>query len=391
MDRGNFIFRFHHRPKDLAPVKAWTSGTSYDDKLIVDRVITAYQLVSKQFKSNGDSIWQTFFLSLHKDIHQILIDNQREKVTSILRNPASSDLFYGFDNISKSLLSLSGRRLEDLYQPTQTLDNLLRLAEAIGVRRLDNPEAYSYLKKSLRIKTDEVIELLETTFGFQIDVPNPYPKECGVLSMRGVISYRVPQAIYQAWRISQLVAHIPNPRVLEIGAGLGRTAFYARQFGIKDYTIIDIPITSLSQGYFLGRALGNDSVLLFNENAQDAATRIKILPPSFFLNGADHYDLVVNVDSLTEMDETAARAYWQQIKARTDMFLSINRENTSFTVRELISGSTRIICSDRVPYWMRRGYVEETVRFAPKTFHNIKGIETVFRPLPISDEKDKGK
>lgn len=368
MNRGNFTFRFHHRPADLAPVKAWTTGTRDDDKLIVDRVIAAYQHASKQFMSKGDSMWQTIFLSLHKDIHEILIDNQREKIESILRNPASSDLFYGFSNISKSLLSLSGRRLEDLYEHTQTLDNLLRLAEAIGACRLVNPETYSFPKRPLRIKTDEVIDLLEATLGFKIDVPNPYPRECGVSSKRGVISYRVPQAIYQAWRISQLVAHIPDPRVLEIGAGLGRTALYARQFGIKDYTIIDIPITSLASGYFLGRVLGNDSVLLFNENAHDATARIKIFPPHFFLNGSDHYDIVVNVDSLTELDETIARNYWSQIEARTDVFLSINHEQNSFTVRELISGSKRIISSDRVPSWMRRGYVEETVRFTPKNF-----------------------
>ena len=140
MNRGNFTFRFHHRPADLAPVKAWTTGTRDDDKLIIDRVIAAYQHASKQFESKGDSMWQTVFLSFHKNIHQILIDNQREKAETILRNPASSDLFYGFSNISKSLLSLSGRRLEDLYEHTQTLDNLLRLAEAIGACRLVNPE-----------------------------------------------------------------------------------------------------------------------------------------------------------------------------------------------------------------------------------------------------------
>ena len=94
--------------------------------------------------------------------------------------------------------------------------------------------------------------------------------------------------------------------------------------------------------------------------------KAKIFPPHFFLNGSDHYDLVVNVDSLTEMDETMARNYWSQIETRTDIFLSINHEHNPFTVRELISGSKRETRSDRAPYWMRRGYVEETVCFTPK-------------------------
>jgi len=177
------------------------------------------------------------------------------------------------------------------------------------------------------------------------------------------MSYRVPQAIYQAWRISQLVSGIANPKVLEIGGGLGRTALYARQFGITDYTIVDIPVSSLAQGNFLGRVLGDErKISLFGEEGA-SADQVKLFPPSYFLDGSGRYDVVLNADSLTEIGIVAARQYWSAIKARADVFLSINHEANEFTVASLIKETPSIVQRSRSPYWMRRGYVEEVCTF----------------------------
>src|SRR5205823_4579304 len=173
------------------------------------------------------------------------------------------------------------------------------------------------------------LKLIDRSLGFKVPVPNPFPEEYGLISERGIISYRVPQALYQAWRISRLVRDIKNPRVLEIGGGLGRTAYYARQFGIRDYTIVDIPVSSLAQGYFLGRVLGGDGVALFGEPL--SGDRVKLMPPALFLDGTESYDLVINVDSLTEIGRAAAEQYWAAIRARSGVFLSINHEANEFT------------------------------------------------------------
>ena len=79
----------------------------------------------------------------------------------------------------------------------------------------------------------------------------------------------------------------------------------------------------------------------------------------------ERYDLVVNVDSLTEIGRVAADQYWSAIEARADKFLSINHEANEFTVAHLIS-EARHIRASRTPYWMRRGFVEEVVEFAPQ-------------------------
>jgi hypothetical protein len=225
---------------------------------------------------------------------------------------------------------------------------------------MELPENYYFWRLS-RICADDVLDQIDSALGFRIPVPNPFPAEYGLVTGRGIVSFRVPQAMYQAWRIARLLNGIARPKVLEIGGGLGRTAFYARQFGIRDYTIVDIPVSLLAQGYFLGRTLGEDSVSLFGEAATE--DRVKIVPPGFFLDGTERYDLVVNVDSLTEIGRAAADQYWSAIKARADKFLSINHEANEFTVAQLIREAGDVH-SSRMPYWPRRGFVEEIVEFA---------------------------
>src|SRR5207244_1775804 len=136
-------------------------------------------------------------------------------------------------------------RIEDRRSPGLALDALAALAEALGARNMELPENY-YIWRVDRLHADALLDQIDQAVGFKVPIPNPFPAEYGLVSSRGIISYRVPQALYQAWRIAKLVEGIHNPRILEIGGGLGRTAFYARQFGLRNYTIVDIPVSSLA-------------------------------------------------------------------------------------------------------------------------------------------------
>jgi hypothetical protein len=352
-----FRYRYHRRPYSLKASGAYTTGESGDDARLIDRLIQSYSLR----RENPSGQWSDIFLDLHADISDAFAAKDRPRIEEILRNPASSDIFFGFDGTAKSLQS-GGQRIEDSRSPGLALDALAALAEALGARAMELPESY-YFWRVDHLHADELLEQIDRAAGFKVPVPNPFPAEYGLVSGRGIVSYRMPQALYQAWRISKLVEGVQNPRVLEIGGGLGRTAFYARQFGIRDYTIIDIPVSSLAQGYFLGRTLGEDTVSLFGESASD--DRIKIMPPGFFLDGTERYDLVVNVDSLTEIGRAAADQYWSVIQSRAGKFLSINHEANEFTVAQLIAEAKQARTS-RMPYWMRRGFVEEVVEFAPR-------------------------
>jgi hypothetical protein len=352
-----FRYRYQRRPYSLNAKGGYTTGESGNDGRLIDRLIQSYSLRSE----TPSGLWSDIFQNLHADISDAFATKDRPRIEEILRNPVSSDIFFGFDSTAKSLRS-GGQRIEDRRSPGLALDALAALAEALGARAIELPENY-YIWRVDRLSADELLGQIDRAMGFKVPVPNPFPAEYGLVSSRGIVSYRMPQALYQAWRISKLVQGVQNPKVLEIGGGLGRTAFYARRFGVRDYTIVDIPVSSLAQGYFLGRTLGEDTVALFGESATE--DQIKIMPPEFFIDGTERFDLVVNVDSLTEIGRPSAAQYWSVIQRRAGKFLSINHEANEFTVAQLIAEAKHARTS-RMPYWMRRGFVEEVVEFAPR-------------------------
>lgn len=341
--------RYNRRPDNLGNATgAFAAGESADDGSLVDRLVAAYKARAEQ--PTGQ--WADIHSEHHADIRRAIAADDRTQIERILRDPVTSDIFFGFDSTARSLRA-GGLRIEDRHAPRLALDGLVTFAEAIGARSLEYPENYGLRRHPIAV--EKVLEEIDRALGFAFKVPNPYRGEYGLATARGVVSFRVPQALYQAWRIARLLEGVPNPRVLEIGGGLGRTAYYARAFGIRDYAIVDIPVSSLAQGYFLGRTLGADAVSLYGEPRRPDT--IKLLSPAEFMQGSERYDLIVNVDSLTEIGRNAADRYWQQIKARADRFLSINHEANEFTVAQLIAPAR----ARRAPYWMRRGYAEEFV------------------------------
>jgi hypothetical protein len=351
----------HHRRAAIEASVGISAGQITNDCDLVARVVAAYRNSIEGEGAAGQSMWCGFFEQYHKDIHETFLFGDLKQAAAILQNPTTNDLMFGFDVMTTA--TPDGKDAELLQLGTEWVkDHLIRLAEAIGAIRLDNPETYDYAA-ACAYPTEDVLAALDAVHGAAIVFPNPYPGEVGLATARGIASFRAVHALYQAWRIKELVGDVASARVLEIGAGLGRNALYARALGITDYTIIDLPMTRAAQAYFLGRTLGAESILLAGETAADPTMRVKILPPSQFHSEPATYDLVVNVDSLTEMDRDIALAYIQRIQQVTTRFLSINHEVNAFTVRELLAGDPAVATYSRHPAWLRRGYVEELFTF----------------------------
>jgi hypothetical protein len=352
-----------HRAEELdtttIPYAGRSSGEPCEDINLVRRIMNAYKIAQKHHL--GNSMWQMFYDQKLTSIHNAFQSENLRLATDILRNPHKTDLFYGFDNLAYSVLS-SQFTYESLTETAGCcLDGFLRFGESIGAIRLDNPESYGALRKQWT--ANEVLQTIESYLKISVHFPNPYTDEVGVCTSHGIASYRAIQALYQAWRIKELVKDIPHPRVLEIGAGLGRTAYYCKLFGITDYTIIDIPMTALASSYFLGRTLGEDQIVLLGESLEGSENKVKIFTPDQLLNDVSQYDLIVNIDSLTEIDPNTIKAYLEKIQQISSMFLSINHEINRHTVFELLSSSLYLKKMHRYPYWMRFGYVEELYLF----------------------------
>ena len=349
----------HHQPERLsgAPGVTDAARTPPDDRKLVKRIADAYRAAMSTTVGAKDSIWLGFFAEANKDTHAFLSGGDIDRIAEMLRNPAESMLFYGFDNLSAAESERRSNPGWLHWYHLFTYSNLLKLAEATGVVRLDNPEA-PYQPGTEAPGVEALLRGLDEVLGFRIEFPNLFAGEMGIATSRGVASYRAVQALYQAHRIKEILDGATDAKVLEIGAGLGRTAFYTRRAGIEHYGIVDLPLTNVAQGYFLGRTLGEDSICLWGEKRAGVAIR----PPASFLDGNDEYDLIVNFDSLTELAPSTAAQYFHAIAARSKQFLSINHEHNSFTVRDLYR-ERRLVPVSRTPCWVRRGYVEELIRF----------------------------
>lgn len=353
--KKRFLLRLNHNPKsfEFRSNHASAKTAQFDDKVLVERLKDSYIACDTAFEGNKDSVWSGIFQHLHGDIHSAFIEKDDQKIADILRNPGKYNLFYGFENLCRDLIK--AKRLEDILEPQMVMDSLISLCEAVGFLPVANSES---LKISRAINPETAVRLLEKEFGFNLLFPNPFEGEFGIETKSGIISYRAIQAVYQAWSISRVIKDMPNPKVLEIGGGLGRTAYYCRHFGIMDYTIVDIPISSLAQGNFLGRVLPEQDLTLFGESS-DTNKKIKLIHPNAFFSSERKYDLIVNVDSLTELDIGIAKQYLQKIGEVSNLFLSINHESNSFSVNSIWKERHYLNKLHRNPYWLRRGYVEE--------------------------------
>jgi hypothetical protein len=344
-----------HRPIIFLKNELETASIISDinDIELVKRVCQAYKSsCNTEFGSNW---WVTVFGPRKEPVHKALLSGDYEVIQEHFRNPVSNLLFLGFDSLTSERPPVGSDWYK--FESSWTYDNLLMLLEAIGQARHTHPESYDDVSVIDLGSVDDLLSRLDLALGVHVPFPNPYPHEIGLKSSRGLISYRAIQSIYQAWRIKELLHNSPTKKVIEIGGGLGRTAFYSSILGIKDYSIIDIPITSAAQAYFLGRTLGEDHISLYKE--PDQTQKIKLLPPESFFSESDEVDLIVNIDSFPEIEEAVVKKYFKWSSRRARWLLSINHETLSpFIVRKIAleSGAKTKL---RYPYWMRRGYVEE--------------------------------
>jgi hypothetical protein len=322
--------------------------SAVDDTKIIERIIAAYKLAIAAAAPPSDLFWEQSYVDLKRDVHEALVERDHATVRDLLRDPRKTDLLYGFENLARSLMRRKDRN--GLERGLSAYFDLLLLSVVIGAHRLWNPEYLAgnpdYAESSPDVET--LLKCIDEHIGFRVIFPNPFPGEIGLPTSRGVASFRAVQSLYQAWLVAGLVGGT-RARVVEIGAGTGRTAFYARQLGITDYTMINLPMANVAQANFLARVLGEETVALFGEKKN--RSQIRILPSTAFFRSNDKYDLAV-----TTLD--TARSYCLEIKNRAPKLLSINHEYNSFTVRNLCY-EIGFPQGTRHPYWMRRGYVEE--------------------------------
>jgi SAM-dependent methyltransferase len=336
---------------------------------LVARIKTSYRLAIERFKGVGDSVWSVFS-ERSRDIHESLLAPSNERITQVLEDPIPTSLFNGYYSVTRDLSldedSRGARKLRE-WSIHQSVECFLRLAQATGATRLWNPERLHPERDGETpfdsASLEALLAELDKAIGIRIDFPNPLPREFGLPTSRGIASYRTAHAIYQAWRTRELLRDTKGTRVLEIGAGMGRNAYYAKRLGIGEFTIVDLPLANVAQANFLGRVLGPDAIWMPGDAIADQSGRVRICPPDWLESSDEQFDVVLNVDSITEMDSEHAISYLRDISRRAKLLLSINHEANPISTRELLSQCAIEARRLRYPYWLRRGYAEEIFFF----------------------------
>ena len=310
-----------------------------------------------------DSTWFNIADEYHKNfINKVKADESNLEI--ILDNPSKFNLFYGFDNNCASHLKTIRPRYIDYFQNNElVIDKILNLAQFLGILRHNNPERYMLVgNKKPNIET--LIDKIEERLKIKLSFKNVFPGEEGIKTSRGILSNREIQAIYQAYKIKEICKKNNYKKVLEIGGGLGRTAYYCRRFGIKDFTLVDLLIPRICQLNYLARVISENEVLSEKKitDLESIEEKFKIISPDFLFKNCNNFDLIFNSDSITEIDSLTQSKYISFIKDNSKYFYSINHESNRHRVIDLFD-NFKIEETERNLYWLRKGYLEEHFKF----------------------------
>lgn len=312
----------------------------------LDRVRSSYKLMLGTAGTKLGRTWKNIN-KRQASVHAALMAGNNNELRKIFADPISSDLFFGMDNLSLSIL---GRNFDEPRVVEAEIDgarrDLYRLARAL---RID------HALDSTSFDCEEVLRRIDRLLNQVVEFPNVFRGELGLPTTRGTASYRAIQAIYQAARLVSLLACSNEKSVVEIGPGMGRTAYYAYHAGLTDYTTIDLPMGTVAQACFLGATLGPEKIWMICDDGQLVTGRIKLLAAGQTPNRK--FGIALNVDSMTEMPLSAALYYVDWIRRQSQLFLSVNHDRNEFTVKNIATVSLRT--ANRHPYPMRDGYWEE--------------------------------
>ena len=209
---------------DRAPVFA-TGDHRFIDGNFLQRMCTSYRHQVQRFEGRKGTIWGDI-AERNRGIHDALLDDDITAISKLAADPISTNLFYGFESsVGDSIQAFRANPTLLNEHISSICDRIVCLGEAAGALKLWYPEAHGLRKEPIDL--DTLLDLVDQKIGIRIEFPNPFPNEFGVATSRGIASYRAVQAIYQAIRVHAL-SRLYGSKVVEIGAGLGRTVASSR-------------------------------------------------------------------------------------------------------------------------------------------------------------------
>jgi len=345
---------------------------SEDHDAIIDRLIAYYRrlkadAVHRGIAANLD-MW-TWITGLHRPFVEMLDAADHRRIGETLLNIACGPLVVGYLDY-ESHQRLKADRWARKREAKHVIDKLISLGEALACApaRCVEQGAWEYHNDDIDHK--KILASIEEMVGFEIAPPRAGGGTFGLSVGPNVFCMRDLIAIYVAARLRQLLPHQKERCIAEIGGGTGSLAYYLVKAGMGRVSVYDLPTVGIVQGYYLMRSLGATRVWLYGETKSDTAVA-QVKPYWTIADLPDRsVDAFVNVDSLPEIELSAAQDYIRLIQAKgKHFFLSVNQEGQAefgsvpqsvvYRLVERNGGFERVY---RFPHWMRRTYVEELYR-----------------------------
>jgi hypothetical protein len=346
-----------------------------NDLNLCERLLEAYRRsIRDASKADTGPLWSSVIDRHYEKLVSSLESEKPDVLALILSSLFREDFVFGLasgDLINKFCASKLGSKLWAL----KYYDNVIALAEYLGVVRTESPEQ-GMIGYSLKGNLNDIVAKIEGAIGMSIgfpDVGGPY----GVLANNSLITMEHPEHVYVVSRIHQAVCnHFPVAQgrkfeIVEIGGGFGGLAYWMVKYkgiSVASYTIVDLPIVNVLQGYFLSKALGEENVRFYGES-NSKKTLISV-SPTFAISSMHEkdVDILINQNSMPEMTQKSVGIYIQFAKTNLKgIFFSYNHEAYA-----PVSGTPQVLVPDIVSLigglkrvsrnisWLRNGYVEET-------------------------------
>jgi len=319
--------------------------------------------------SAGD-VW-TAFLARQQGFMSVLESSRADALAAYLCAMDRMDATHGITSGHVMFRELGQSGFARAKMARLIQDKLLALAEAVGAVPLENPEQGSWGGNET-MDASRLVDAIEKKLTIALQPP---VVAGGALALRvggRRILDRDVMSLYAAWRARQILGNRTGTRVAEIGAGVGRAAYwYCRLDAKAEYWIFDLPHVNVLQAFYLAKADPRYPLRLFGEPdpIPHGERAVHVLPHFEIENTrAVPFDLVLNQDSFPEINEPAVTRYLEWMRAtKSRYFLSINHESRppapaggrQLRVADVVEKMGGFSLVARHAFPLRRGYAEE--------------------------------
>jgi hypothetical protein len=347
---------------DLQPTAA--------DQRIAQRLLKAYARTADAeaaHRSRPENDLWTRLRGVQSTFLDILAGGDAAHLAEYLCGMGRQDATVGIDQGHLEFQRISAVPSYRAFAALHIKDILVSLAEAVGAIPCENPEQGPW-GESIHQSAEQLAELVAQTLGVDITPPLVDGGLLKIHAGAALLGARDLHALYTAWSLKRFVPNVEEARICEIGGGSGRVAYWMSRFGVRAYTILDLPHINVVQGWYLLKSRPDANVVLYGEPDPQAPNQLEILPYFCTEERSDaSFDLVLNQDSFPEVSRDVVLGYLRWIKKVARFFLSINQESrpplwpngVQLNVPELVALTGGYRRVSRELYWLRKGYATE--------------------------------